>query len=43
MTRAFDKGVIIRMCIVTFRALHKMSVLAAAQHTANAVMQNCKV
>ena len=28
--KRFDRGVIICMCIVTFRALRKMSVLAAA-------------
>ena len=31
------------VCIVIFRALYKMSVLVAAQHTANAVVQHCKV
>ena len=31
------------MCIVTFRALHIMSVLVAAKHAANAVVQKCKV
>ena len=34
---------IVCMCIVTFRALHKTSVLVAAKHAANAVEQNCKV
>ena len=31
------------MCIVIFRAFYKMSVLVAAPHTANAVVQNCKL
>ena len=34
---------IIRMCIVTFRALRTMSVLVVTKHTANTVVQNCKV
>ena len=34
---------IICVCIVTVRALRTMSVLAAAKHTVNAVVQNCKV
>ena len=41
--KRFDKGMTICVCIVIFRALRKMSVLVAAQHTANAVMQTCKV
>ena len=41
--RRFDRGVIVYMCIVTFRALHIMSVFVAAKHTANAVAQDCKV
>ena len=28
------------MCIVTFRALHTMSVLVVTKHAANAVAQN---
>ena len=31
------------MCIVTFRALHTMSVLVAAKSIANAMVQDCKV
>ena len=32
-----------RVCIVNFRVLHIMSVLAVAKHTGNAVVQKCKV
>ena len=31
------------MCIVIVRALHNMNVLVSVEHTANAVMQNCKM
>ena len=34
---------IVRICIVTFRALRTMSVLVAAKHAANVVVQDCKV
>ena len=39
----FDRGVILHVCIVTFRALCIINVLVAAKHTANAVVQDCKV